>query len=95
MGNVSRDAAGMPRETYEVERQKLCAALAGRLRHAGGKHPFFAGDGAQALAVIQDKVDELKKAVQGEGRRKPDEALDVMAVAARVRLGEHLSGGRR
>lgn len=102
MGDALRDAMGMPQGTEtDVERglKPLFAALADRLRHARGKHQWPQGNGQAAKlfahGVLQDELDEcLVAIVQGEGRaREKDEALDVMAVAARYWLGDHLPGG--
>lgn len=80
----------------ERELKPLFAALKDRLRYARGKHPFFARDGEHALAVLRDEVDELEMAIRSEGRtREKDEALDVMTVAARYWLGDHLPEGEK
>lgn len=89
MGDALRDAMDV-----EQELKPLFDALADRIRHARGKHPFFARDGEHALAVLRDEVDELEMAIRSEGRaREKDEALDVGAVAARFWLGDHLPEG--
>ena len=78
----------------------LFAALADRLCHARGKHqwPTTATDlraKTSALYAIYGEWEELEQAIiRKEGRaREKDEALDVMAVAARYWLGDHLPGG--
>lgn len=97
MGDALREAMEML-QGMDVERElkPLFAALIDRLRHARAKHPFFARDGEHALAVLRDEVDELKRAIQGEGRvREKDEALDCIAVLARFWLGDHLPEGKK
>lgn len=99
MGDALRDAMEMPQGAemnVEQELKPLFAALADRLRYARAKHPFFARDGEHALAVLREEVDELERAIRSEGpAREKDEALDVMAVAARFWLGDHLPGGEK
>ena len=70
---------------------KLVNAIAERLRHARRKHGVFAEGAPHALGVIHAEYRELEQAVEhGEGReRERDEALDVIATAARFWLGEH------
>lgn len=104
MGDALRDAMEMPRGAemnVERELKLLFAALADRLRHARKEHdwPTTTGtyDGAKfyALDAMQSEWEELELAiVREEGRaREKDEALDVMAVAARYWLGDHLPEG--
>lgn len=72
---------------------KLVNAIAERLRHARSKHAWPAeADGKfQALGVIHAEYRELEQAIEhDEGReREKDEALDVIATAARFWMGEH------
>lgn len=71
----------------------LVNAVAERLRHARRSHAWPAeADGKfQALGVIHAEYLELEQVVEhGEGReREKDEALDVVATAARFWMGEH------
>ena len=73
---------------------RIVNAIAERLRHARRKHawPDEADGKFQALGVIHAEYRELEQAVEhGEGRaREKDEALDVIATAARFWLGEHV-----
>ena len=73
---------------------ELVNAIAERLRHARRKHawPEEADGKFQALGVIHAEYRELEQAVEhGEGRaREKDEALDVIATAARFWMGEHV-----
>ena len=69
-------------------------AIAERLRHARRKHEVFAEGAPHALGVIHAEYRELEQAVEhGEGtEREKDEALDVIATAARFYLGEWGNG---
>lgn len=102
---MGRDAMEMPQGTgtemgVEQELKPLFAALADRLRHARSKHdwPTTVTDlraKTSALYAIYGEWEELEQAIiRKEGRaREKDEALDVMAVAARYWLGDHLPQG--
>lgn len=72
---------------------ELVKAFAQRLAHARHKHawPEEADGKFQALGVIHAEYLELEQVVEhGEGReREKDEALDVIATAARFWMGEH------
>ena len=73
--------------------EQAISALSVRLGEARQKHPDYARDQYEACDVIEDELQELKKAVLCESRqRQIDEALDVMATCMRFILGEHRSG---
>lgn len=100
MGDALRDAVEQRRQETDAQFQALCAALAGRLRHARKEHDWPTIDTEAkakfyALDAMQSEWEELEQAiVRKEGRaREMDEALDVMAVAARFWLGDHLPEG--
>lgn len=107
MGDALRDAMEMPQGTgtemdVEQELKPLFAALADRMRHARAKHDWPTTDTDYrakfyALDALRIELNELEEAaVNGEGRaREKDEALDVMAVAARFWLGDHLPEGEK
>lgn len=73
--------------------EMLVKNIASRLYHARSSHawPEEADGKFQALGVIHAEYRELEQAVEhGEGReREKDEALDVIATAARFWMGEH------
>lgn len=71
--------------------EMLVKNIASRLYHARRKHGVFAEGAPHALGVIHAEYLELEQAVEhGEGReREKDEALDVIATAARFWMGEH------
>lgn len=73
--------------------EMLVKNIASRLYHARRSHawPEEADGKFQALGVIHAEYLELEQAVEhGEGReREKDEALDVIATAARFWMGEH------
>lgn len=103
MGDALRDAMEMPRGTEMDEARglgQLFAELTIRLRHARANHDWPTIDTEAkakfyALDAMQSEWEELEQAiVRKEGRaREMDEALDVMAVAARFWLGDHLPEG--
>lgn len=105
MEDALRDAMEMPQGTetemdVEQELKPLFDALADRLRHARGKHDWKIFKNARpaklyALDALHDEWQELVEAVaDGQGRaREKDEALDVIVVAARYWLGDHLPEG--
>ena len=105
MGDALRGAMEMPQGTgADVERElkPLFAALADRLRHARGKHDWPTTDTDYrakfyALDALRIELNELEEAaVNGEGRaREKNDALDVMAVAVRFWLGDHLPGSEK
>jgi hypothetical protein len=66
------------------------SALSKRLGEARLKHPDYARDQYEACDVIEDELQELKKAVLCESRqRQIDEALDVATTAMRFVVGEY------
>lgn len=70
--------------------EQAFSALSLRLGEAREKHPTFARDQYEACDVIEDELQELKKAALCESRqRQIDEALDVATTAMRFVLGEH------
>ena len=102
MGDALREAVEGGIYAHDTELQRLFVALAYRLRHARAKHDWTTTDTdyrAQfyALDVLNIELHELEEAVvNGEGRsREKDEALDVIAVAARYWLGDHLPEGEK
>lgn len=105
MGDALRDAMEMPQGTgteREQELKPLFAALADRMRHARAKHDWPTTDTDYrakfyALDALAGEFKELVAAVSDhEGRaREKDEALDVMAVAVRFWLGDHLPEGEK
>lgn len=103
MGDALRDAMEMPQGMdVEQELKPLVSALADRLRYARRKHDWPTTDTdyrAQfyALDALRIELNELEEAaVNGEGRaREKDEALDVIVVAVRFWLGDHLPEGDR
>lgn len=100
MGDALRDAMEMPQGAemnVEQELKPLFAALADRLRYARRMHDWPTTDTDPkahfyALGALYGEAAELVEAVtEGQGRaREKDEALDVMAVAARFWLGDYL-----
>ena len=102
MGDALRDAVEQRRQETDAQFQALCAALADRLRHARGKHEWPTIDTDPkahfyALGALYGEAAELMEAVtDGQGRaREKDEALDVIVVAVRFWLGDHLPGGEK
>ena len=105
MGDALRGAMEMPQGAemdVEQELKPLFAALADRLRHARSKHDWPTTDTDYrakfyALDALRIELNELEEAaVNGQGRaREKDEALDVIVVAARYWLGDHLPGGEK
>ena len=103
MGDALRDAMEMPQGTgtemgVEQELKPFFAALPDRLLHARTKHDWPTTDMDAkaifyALGALHGEVAELEGAVANqEGRaRVMDEALDVIVVALRIWLGDHLS----
>lgn len=70
--------------------EQAFSALSMRLGEAREKHPDYARDAYEACDVIEDELQELKKAALCESRqRQIDEALDVATTAMRFILGEH------
>lgn len=105
MGDALRDAMEMPQGTemdVEQELKPLFPAIADRLLHARAKHDWPTTDKdywAQfyALDALGGEFKELVAAVTDhEGRaREKDEALDVIVVAVRILLGDHLPEGEK
>lgn len=105
MGDALRDAMEIPQGAemnVEQELKPLVAAIADRLKHARAKHEWPTTDTDSrakfyALGALYGEAAELMEAVtDGQGRaREKDEAMDVIVVALRILLGDHLPGGEK
>lgn len=68
----------------------LAWAIATRLQEARAKHPHFASDRWQAMAVIRAEYLEFEHAIAWQTeKRQRDEALDVIVTCIRFLNGEH------